>query len=127
MRVSSPRPPVPVSPPSSSTATRALPRARRRKGATNMKTGINESKLDASESVFFARELEEVRAKTYDIKYENLKALTFVPIDTSIDPAVESITYRQYDSVGVAKWIASYAKDFPRADVKAVEFTTKVR
>lgn len=84
-------------------------------------------RLDAAESVFFNRELEHVRAKTADIKYENLKGLSLVPINTEIDPAEETYTYRAYDSVGAAKIIASYAKDFPRADVSGQEYTTKLR
>lgn len=85
------------------------------------------SKLDAAESTFFARELEQIRAKNYNVKYAQLKGLSFVPVDNSLDPAVETVTYRQWDQVGVAKFVASYASDFPRADVSAVEFTSKIK
>lgn len=84
-------------------------------------------KLDAAESVFFQRELENIRAKTYNVKYAALKGLSLVPVDTSVDPGEELVTYRQYDLVGSAKLIASYSTDFPRADVKAKEFTSRIR
>lgn len=83
--------------------------------------------LDAAESTFFSRELEQIRAKNYNVKYAALKGLEFVPVDASLDPGVETVTYRQWDSVGVAKIVASYANDFPRADVLANEFTSKIK
>lgn len=85
------------------------------------------AKLDAAETVFFARELEQVRARSYDIKYAAFKGLSFVPVDTSLDPATELITYQQWDQVGMAKLIASYATDFPRSEVFAREFTAKIK
>lgn len=83
--------------------------------------------LDANESIYFARQLEQIRSKSYDIKRAALSAITLMPIDTSINPGAEFVTYRQYDSVGVAKIIANYADDLPRADVVAKEFTSPVR
>lgn len=84
-------------------------------------------RLDANETVFFARQLEYVRSKTYDIKRPQLSALALMPVDTSIPEGADSITYRQYDSVGMAKIVANYANDLPRADVKGKEFTSKIR
>ncbi len=83
--------------------------------------------LDASESAFLSRSLEQVRAQTYDIKLLQLKAREFLPVDNSISPGAEVIRYAQYNSVGVAKIIANYADDAPRADVLALEFTSKIR
>jgi hypothetical protein len=83
--------------------------------------------LDAAESVFLSKQLEQVRAKTYDIKYANLLGRQLVPVDNSIAPGVEVVTYYQYDQVGVAKIIADYADDLPRADVKGKEFSSRVR
>lgn len=85
------------------------------------------NRLDANESVFFARQLEYVKSQTYDIKYPALSALALFPIETSAGPGAKTIIYRQYDSVGAAKVIANYANDLPRADVVAKEFTSNVR
>jgi len=83
--------------------------------------------LDANESAFFARELEHIKAQSYDIKYAQLKAMGLIPISTEAGPGAESITYDQYDEVGMAKIIANYADDLPRADVKAKQFTSTVK
>lgn len=83
--------------------------------------------LDAAESAFFSRELEQIRAKTYNVKYAALKGLQFVPADTSLDAAVENVTYRQWDQYGIAQFVTSYASDFPSAEVTAKEFTSKVK
>lgn len=84
-------------------------------------------RLDANESVFFARQLEYIRPKAYDIKRAAMSAMTLFPVDTSLPAGANTITYRQYDAVGSAKIIASYADDMPRADVTAKEFTSPIR
>jgi hypothetical protein len=89
-----------------------------------MKKFIN---LDANESVFFSRELEHIKAQTYDIKHPELKALGLIPISTDAGPGAETITYDSYDEVGMAKVISNYAEDLPRADVKATQSTSKVK
>lgn len=87
----------------------------------------NLPKLDAAENIFFARELEQIRARSYDVKYAMRKIRMLVPVDNSIDPGAEVVTYSQYDRVGVAKIIASYAEDLPRADVKGKQFSVTVK
>jgi hypothetical protein len=85
--------------------------------------------LDANESAFFERQLEHVKAQTYDVKYSFLKAASgeIFQIDTSASNGDETITYQQYDQFGMAKIISDYADDLPRSDVKGTEFTAKVR
>ena len=83
--------------------------------------------LDADEGIFFARQLEHVKAKSYDVQYAELKARQVLPVDNSAGPAAETIKYEQYDSVAVAKIISSYADDLPRADVKGKEFISTVK
>ena len=85
-----------------------------------------ETKLDAQETIFFERELEKVKSKTYDKKYPELKIRTLVPVNSDVDPGADTITYYQYDSVGMAKIVESYAKDFPRVDVKRQKFSSPV-
>jgi len=83
--------------------------------------------LDADESIFFERELQKVKSRTYDIKYPELKARGLIPTDFSAGPGAESIKYEQYSQVGMAKLIANYADDLPRADVGAKEFISPVK
>lgn len=83
--------------------------------------------LDANESVFFLRELDFVKSKSYDVMYPELKARSLIPVSFEAGPGAETITYEQYDQVGMAKIVASYADDLPRADIKGKEFTSRVR
>lgn len=84
-------------------------------------------KLDADESIFFGRQLEFVKAKSYDVVYPELKARMLIPVSSEAGPGAETIKYEQYDQVGVAKIIASYADDLPRADIKGKEFIASVK
>lgn len=84
-------------------------------------------RLDAGETAALAKQLEFVYARTYDVKYAELKARRFIPIDTSVDPAAEFFTYRQWNMFGMAKLIANYADDLPRVDALAKEFPAPIK
>ncbi len=83
--------------------------------------------LDSAQTVFFARELESRKAQTYDVIKAPLKAFELIPVSTEAGPGAESIVYEQYDSTGIAKLIANYADDLPRADVKGKEFFAPIK
>jgi hypothetical protein len=83
--------------------------------------------MDAAESMFFARQLEEVRARTFDTKLVELKARMLIPVDNSVNPGADVVTYRQFTGSGVAKIIASYADDLPRADAFGKEFHVPIK
>src|SRR5690554_4672907 len=42
--------------------------------------------LDDDQSVFFARELEFVKSRSYDKKYAELKARTLIPVSSEAEP-----------------------------------------
>lgn len=92
-----------------------------------MRSVLQQFNLDAAESFFIERQLESVRSKIYEVKYAELLARTLVPVSNEDDPGAETIRYDVYDSVGVAVIVASYAKDFPRADVKVREERATVK
>lgn len=83
--------------------------------------------LDAAETIFFTRELEHRKAKSYDILRAPLTAFELIPVSTEISSGAETMAYEQYDMTGVARIIANYADDLPRADVKAKEFISKIK
>ena len=85
------------------------------------------TKLDADESIFFGRELESVKSKTYDKKFTNLKARQILPVSFEAGAGAETIKYEQFDQVGMAKIIRDYANDFRAADVVAKEFRSPVK
>ncbi len=84
-------------------------------------------RLDAASSVFFEREVEYVKARTYDIKFPLLKARTLIPVSFEVPNTAEVTTYQQFENTGKAKIIGNYAGDLPRADVKGAEFSNRVR
>lgn len=95
--------------------------------AQDLRAIESSGRLDANESVFFARQLEFIKSQSYDVKRAKLNALEIIPVSTATPEGATTITYRQYDSVGAAKIIANYANDLPRADVSGKEFTSPIR
>ena len=88
---------------------------------------MNEMRLDADEQVFFDNQLALVKSRTYDVQHKALKALSLLPVSTEQDPGATHIIWRSYDKVGMAKIIADYANDFPRADIAGVEHSSPVK
>ena len=95
--------------------------------AQDLRAIESSGRFDANEAVFFARQLESIKAQSYDVKRAKLNALEIFPVSTSTPEGATTITYRQYDSVGAAKIIANYSTDMPRADVTGKEFTSPIR
>lgn len=83
--------------------------------------------LDDAQSAFFLRQLEHVQARILEVPHKPLKALTLIPADMSADTGAETITYRTFDMLGVARIIADYASDFPRVDIYGYEKSVKVK
>lgn len=83
--------------------------------------------LREDESIFAARELDYVKARTYDRKLPPMKGLQLVPQTSEVPEWAETFTYRYYDQVGMAKIVANYADDLPRADVKGAEKTVRIK
>ena len=78
-------------------------------------------------SVWMARELDAVKAKSYDKLYPQLMALQCFPVNGDADPGAETITYYTYDLEGFAKIIDNYSTDLPRADVNGVPHSAFVK
>ena len=78
-------------------------------------------------SVFFARELDYVKAQSYDVEYPELTALNLFPISSEADEGAETITYYTYDKQGLAKVIDNYSTDLPRADVDGKPSTAEIK
>jgi hypothetical protein len=87
------------------------------------------NRFDSAEdaNVYFARELDFVKSKTYDILYPELNALKLFPVSSSVPVGVDTFTYYSYDISGWAKVISDYSQDLPRADVSGKPFTAIIR
>lgn len=69
-------------------------------------------------AVFFARELDYIKSKTYDKQYPEFTALQMFPVTHEVPEGAESFTYYGYEKTGFAKIISNYATDLPRVDIK---------
>ena len=87
------------------------------------------TRFDSAEeaSVFFARELDHIKAQSYDVEYPELTALQLLPISSEADPGADTITYYTYDKQGLAKVIDNYSTDLPRADVNGKPTTCAIK
>jgi len=83
--------------------------------------------LDNDQGIFFARELEQIKSRSYDVVYAELPARDLFPVNNEGGLGITSITYLTYDKRGTAKIINAYAKDLPRADVSGKETTIPVK
>lgn len=91
--------------------------------------GTPNMRFDSAEaaSVFFARELDQVKTKTYDKQYPELSALANFPITSEVNEGAETVTFYSYDIAGMAEIINNYATDLPRVDVKGESHTADIR
>lgn len=83
--------------------------------------------MDADTGAFLSRELNFLRPKLYDLRLPNLKARELIPVDNSVPSGARTLTYKQFEMLGIAKILANYSDDIPRANVVAREFTSKIR
>lgn len=88
---------------------------------------VNSIHLDANETVFFQRQLEFIKSRTFDIKYPEFKAILNIPVSTEAGEGATSITYMQFDGNGVSKFIADYSDDLSNIEVQGKEFTSRIR
>lgn len=78
-------------------------------------------------STFFARELDYIKAKSYDKIYPEFSALNHFPITHEVPEGAETTTYYSYEKTGIAQIISNYATDLPRADVNGKPSTAYVK
>lgn len=84
-------------------------------------------KFNEDDSVVLARQLDYVKTQIFNRKLPPMRGLELFPVSSDTPEWAESIVYRSYDMVGMAKIIANYADDLPRVDVKGTENMVPVR
>lgn len=87
---------------------------------------MNEIRLDANETAYLNRQLEHLKAQTYDVEYARLSALEVFSIDATTPQYAETVTYQQFDSKGQAELISDYG-NLPTIEVGMKPFTTNVK
>lgn len=90
---------------------------------------FKQCRFDSAEdaSIFFARELDYIKSKSYDKIYPEFTALNNFPITHEVPEGAETTTYYSYEKTGMAAIISNYATDLPRADVKGKPSTAQVK
>lgn len=91
-----------------------------------MRMQPNERRFDADETNMLALQLEQMRARVYEVEYPVLKARRFLPIDTEIDSGAESYSAEETDEVGEAKVIRNYADDPPTVETSSSKTTRSI-
>lgn len=81
---------------------------------------------DANETVLFARQLETVKNRVYEIQYPALRGRQFVDVSNEAGPNKKFITYRVWDKVGSAAVISDYSTDFPTVSASARELQIRM-
>lgn len=92
-----------------------------------LKRGMEDLHLDTKYYATLEKQLEYVKARTYDIVYPELKARQFIPVSNEANSGAETITYRQWDSFGIAQIISNYADDLPLIDALVEEFSVNAK
>lgn len=83
--------------------------------------------LDANETVFFARQLEQIEAKIYEYDIPRLKYREKIPVDNTIDPGAIKATYTMTQGIGKAAYgKGAYSRDLPKSDVKSEQFSQNI-
>lgn len=85
------------------------------------------TRQDASESVFYARQLEHIRPGLLETLYPEFEGKAFVPCNTSIPAGAEFHTVRVVNKVGRAQLIKNYGSDLPTADLTGGEVPQVIR
>lgn len=77
------------------------------------------------DTVIFEKQLEYVKAQTYDEINSDLKAFTLLPITSELPEWATEMTWRSFKGYGAARFISDYANDYPLAEVGGSELSRK--
>ena len=84
------------------------------------------SREDAAGTAFALRALTDIYARSFDIKYPDLKARQILPIYSGVDAGAEGYRWQQYDRTGNANVVDDYAADLPQAEVFMAEYQSRI-
>lgn len=89
--------------------------------------GTANEQVRNDDAISLAKSLDYVKGNIYKTTPVALEGVDIVPRDTEVPEWAETVTYKVYDQVGMAKIIANYADDLPRSDVSATEKTVRLQ
>jgi len=83
-------------------------------------------KFKQDDALFIAQELNYIRARALEVEHSPLNSFRVFPQDTDVPAGAETALTIVYDSVGMAKIVADYGDDLPRAEAVATTIPSKV-
>jgi hypothetical protein len=84
-------------------------------------------RMDSAEGIFFSRELEIILPEIFEEEKPMLNFLDLLPVKTNIPLGVRTITYRQTQGGGKAKFIGPESQDLPRVNITGSEDTSRYK
>lgn len=94
---------------------------------TYINTSTSLFNLDASESAYLLRELEQIKNREIDTVYNVSKLFKFIPIDSTTNPGAQSTSYKVYDKQHNAEILSEGANDIPVVNLTAKEVAYSFR
>jgi hypothetical protein len=83
--------------------------------------------MDAQSALsFMVQQASYIEPKVYEIAYPDIQYPDLVPVDTSGNEWIKSITFFSSDKVGQANWINQLAADIPFADIMRTKYEVGV-
>ena len=83
-------------------------------------------KFKQDDALFIAQELNYIRSRALEVEHSPLNSFRVFPQDTDVPAGAETALTLVYDTVGMAKIVADYGDDLPRAEAVATTIPSKV-
>lgn len=77
-------------------------------------------------TIFFKEQCNLILNKIVETIYDKLEAFKYIPLAPAEGEGLESLSWRSFTAVGMAKIISDYANDIPSVEVYGTENTSKV-
>ena len=87
---------------------------------------VSTKNFDADEAIFLAEELDSVKAQIYKKRYPAYNAKNVMPVSTDAGAGAETISFRMFDAVAMAKIVSNYATDFPNVALTGTKTSVPV-
>lgn len=83
-------------------------------------------KWNQDDALFIAQELNYIRSRALEVEHSPLNSFRVFPQETDVPAGAETALTLVYDTIGMAKIVADYGDDLPRAEAVATTIPSKV-
>lgn len=90
------------------------------------RAGIDEARMDASSTLFLARQLEELDNETYYVEYPEFQGVQILPIKSNVNVGADKYTYQVRDRNGEFAPSANLADDSPEQEIAGDSVSTSL-